>query len=358
MLSTSQLNTGVQGMTRPIPGGIVQLNNDPNYSIMGPVIAADLVQMHELWVKDEHDYVTIQLIEPDILVAPLFKRSNLLIKDSGIQPYTLIQPNEVTNWFWGRSELVDLIEPQALLSSWADDVKRLFGLQVDKVLAFIGETGIKDEMYAQFRAAGYMGLPQGSTIQDLTPKFPPEAMPMLKFLIDTINIIGRTPPVLQGQGEQGVRAGSHAETLVKTASPTLRDRALLVERQCATAGDLTLAIKEAKDESFYWTKADDPIKDVEDTKFLLADLPDDWQVTVDSHSASPIFSNENQQLIFALRKTGDVDGAYVIDNMPIPNKDAAKAALREREKKQAEMFQQHPELLQAVLHKQFTGGHK
>lgn len=358
VLSTSQLNTGVQGMTRPIPGGIVQLNNDPNYSIMGPVIAADLVQMHELWVKDEHDYVTIQVIEPDILISPLFKKSNLLIKDSGIQPYTLIQPNEVTNWFWGRSELVDLIEPQALLSTWADDVKRLFGLQVDKVLAFIGETGLKDEMYAQFRAAGYTSLPPGSSVQDLTPKFPPEAMPMLKFLIDTINIIGRTPPVLQGQGEQGVRAGSHAETLVKTASPTLRDRALLVERQCATAADLTLAIKEAKDETFYWTKSDDPIKDVEETKFLLAELPDDWQVNVDSHTASPIFSNENQQLIFALRKTGDVDGEYVIDNMPIPHKDVAKARLREKEKKQAEMFKQHPELLEAALHKQVTGGHK
>src|SRR5207237_8917133 len=49
VLSTSQINTGVQSMTRPVPGGIVQLNNDPNYRLMGPVIAADVVQMHELW---------------------------------------------------------------------------------------------------------------------------------------------------------------------------------------------------------------------------------------------------------------------------------------------------------------------
>ena len=158
VLSTSQLQTGVQGMTRPIPGGIVQLNNDPNYAIMGPVIAAPTVKMHELWIKGEEDYITYQLIEPDILIAPRYKRANLL----GVpqqQPYRIIQPNPVTNWIWGRSLLVDLIEPQMWLSSQLDDCRRLLGVQVDKVLAFIGEGGITDETYGQFRGAGYMNMP-------------------------------------------------------------------------------------------------------------------------------------------------------------------------------------------------------
>ena len=76
MLSTSQLNTGINSATRPLPGGIVQIGNDPNYAIMGPQVSAPTV-VHELWVKDDDGYVTILMIEPDILVAPLFKMSNL-----------------------------------------------------------------------------------------------------------------------------------------------------------------------------------------------------------------------------------------------------------------------------------------
>lgn len=359
VLSTSQLNTGVQGATRPLPGGIVQLNNDPNFSIMGPVIAADTVQMHELWVKGEKDdYVTIQLIEPDILIAPLFKRSNLL----GVpkqQPYRLIQPNEVTNWFWGRSELTDLIEPQGLLSAYCDDAKRLMGLQVDKILAFIGQGGINDELYGQFRAAGFMSMEQGSSVSDLTPKFPAELLPMMKFVIEIINTQGGFPEIMQGKGEAGVRAGVHADTLLKTGSPSLRDRSLLVERQCANAADLTMQILEAKDPTRYWIKADDPLKDVEATAFLLSDLPDDWRVTVDSHSTSPIFASDTEQLIYQAAKMGFVDGEYALDNLPFPNKENAKLKLREKEAKQAQMFQEllkaNPAVGDKLLEKQFAG---
>lgn len=361
VLSTSQINTGVSGATRPLPGGIVQLNNDPNYAIMGPQVAAEVVQMHELWVKDATDYCTIQMIEPDVLIAPLYKKKNLLIDESHQQPYRIIQPNVVSGWLWGRSELVDLIEPQGLLSGWLDDFKRLFGLQIDKILAFSGDNTITDELYGQFRLAGYMHMGQSGKVEDLTPKMPPEMLPVLKWLIEMINILGGFPEIMQGRGEAGVRAGVHADTLLKTGSPTLRDRALLVERQCAVHADLWLQIKEAKDAQRYWTKAD-TIKDMEDTAFLLTDLPDDWRVTVDSHSSSPIFAHENQQLIFALRKTGDVDGEYAIDNLPLPNKEAAKASLREREKNKAQQFQQllkmNPEIAEKQIAKAMVGGRR
>lgn len=358
VLSTSQINTGVQGMTRPLPGGIVQLNNDPNYAIMGPQVAAEVVKVHELWVQDDNDYTTIIMIEPDIIIAPLYKKANLLVKDSRLQPYSLIQPNRVTNWFWGRSELIDLIEPQALLSTTLDDWKRLMGLQVDKIVAFMGDNGIDDERYAQFRGSGYMNLAPGSSVEDLTPKLPQEIVPYIKFLIEQINILGGFPPLMQGQGEAGVRATSHASTLLKTGSPTLRDRSLIVERQIAVAADLTLAVREAKDPTKYWTNGD-TVKDIEKSSFLLTDLPDDWRVTVDSHSSSPIFQDENTQLVMAAHKMQIVDGEYVIDNTQLPNKAAAKASLKERQRRMAEekqqLLQQYPEAAEKLIIKQLTG---
>ena len=359
VLSTSQLNTGISSSTRPLPGGIVQLGNDPNYAIMGPTVGAPTVKFHELWVKGEEGYVTIQIVEPDILVTR-FKLSNLLgIKDT--QPYRLIQPNPVSNWFWGRSELVDLIEPEGTLSQWVDDFKRLIGLQVDKLLAFKGDNTVLDEAYAQFRASGYMNLGIVGDVKDLTPQIPAELLPAIKFMIESINMLGSFPDIMQGKGESGVRAGVHANTLLKTASPTLRDRALLVERQCAVSCDLTASLMEAKEDRKFWTKAD-KLQDVEESSFILTDIPSDWRITVDSHSSSPIFADEAQQLIFALRKTGDVDGEYVIDNMPLPNKEGAKAALRERTKQKAEQTQallkQFPEAGEKIAVKQLTGARR
>lgn len=359
VLSASPLNTsGVEGTTAP--GGIVNVTANANFGSMGPVIAPATVTMHELWVKDKTDYVTIQVIDPDILLAPLHKKANLLGLE-GVNPYRLIQPNEVTNWFWGRSELVDLIEPQQLLATWSDDTKRLMGLQIDKILGITGDAGITDEIYAQMRVSGYMNLPNGADIKDITPKLPAELIPMLKFCIEMINTLGGFPEIMQGKGEPGVRAGSHADTLMKTASPSLRDRSLLVERQCAACGDLTLQLMAAKDDDRYWLKADKPLDDVENSSFLLAELPDDWRVIIDSHSSSPIFADENSQLIFQARKMGTVNDEYVLDNMPFPNREMAKVQLREKQANDAaqlkELLQINPELGEKVLQKK-VGLHK
>ena len=179
---------------------------------------------------------------------------------------------------------------------------------------------------------------------------------MLKFCIEIINTLGGFPEIMQGKGEPGVRAGVHASTLLKTASPSLRDRSLLVERQCATCADLTLQMMEAKDSELYWLKADEPIEDPQNTSFLLASMPPDWRVMIDSHSSSPIFADENSQLVFQALKMGVVTPDYVLDNMPFPNKEMAKVQLREKEKNKAEQMKQlmqaNPEVADKLLQKE------
>ena len=354
ILSTSTLNTGVGGSGAVRPGGIAQLNADPNYSVVGPSIAADMVKMHELWLWGANDYVTVQIIEPDILLAPRYKHSNLLISgdlETGLHPYTKIQPNEHHGWMWGRSELTDLIEPQLMLSTWASDTQRLYGLQIDKILAFSGFDGVSDEVYDQQRAAGYLSMPPGAQANDITPKFPEQALPMLDMIIRMFEMIGGFDNILSGRGESGVRAGVHANTMLKTASPRLRDRSLLVERQCAEAADLRLSLKQAKDARVYWT---DP-KNPEKTAFTLADLPDDRRVSVDSHSGSPIFSDDHAQMVMAGLKMGIVNGEYAIETLAFPNKDLAMRQFKEKEEKDAAMMQEllkrDPEALEKIMAK-------
>lgn len=361
LLSTSPLSTGDTGLTRMQPGGIVQLAADTGGGPPGTVLAAEMVKMYELWVKDADDYTTIQIIEPDILIAPRFKKSNLLFGGgikSMLHPYTLIQPNQAWGNVWGRSELEDLAAPQELLSIWTDDLKRLFGLQIDKILGFQGGDDIPEERYGQMRAAGFINAGMGSTITDLTPKMPPEGLQMLDFMIKIINMIGGFDNILSGQGEPGVRAGVHADTMMKTASPRLRDRSLLVERQCAAAGDLRLSLMEAKDGSHFWTDGSNEAA-IEKSKFILADLPEDRRVTVDSHSSSPIFADDHQQLIAFGVKAGFVDGHSAIDELPFPHKKKLQQRLKAKEeaaqKQLAELKAADPEAFAKLLEK--SGGH-
>ena len=360
VLSTSQINTGVQTAQRPVPGGIVQLNTDPNYVAIGPQVSAPMVRMHELWMWDRFDYTTIQIIEPDILIAPRFKRSNLLIQGDaheGLHPYTRICANDVHGYIWGRSEIVDLIGPQNWLSTTAMDIQRMLGLQIDKVLAFTGD-GVQDEMYDQFRAAGYLNLGQGGDVKDLTPKFPQEAIQMMDKIIQWMEMISGFDNILSGRGETGVRSGEQTNTLLKTAGPRLKDRSLLVERQYAGAGDLRLRVMQAKDGRSYWT---DP-KNIEGSSFFLDDLPDDARVHVDAHSTSPIFADDHQALIMNGLKLGLVDPVSAIESLPFNNRDVLLARHKAKEEQQAkqlaELQKSDPEAYAKVIEHQVSGGRR
>lgn len=364
VLSTSQINTsGVEANARIPPGGIVNLGNNPDYGMMYPEIQIDRVVMHELWVQDEKDYTTIQVIEPDILITPyhtggvVMKKSNLLIPgdtNSGVHPYTLIQPIPTAGYIWGRPAIADLIELQGLITRAADDADRLLGVQVDKIMGFSGVDGLTDERFDQMRGSGWYSAPQGSTMTDITPKFPAELIPLMGLYIDRFNQIGGFSDLLQGKGESGVRAGNHASTLLKTGSPRLRKLSLGIERQCAMAAETTLMLKTAKEGDRYWTKAD-TIEDVNKTSFLLTDLPDDRRVAVDSHSSSPIFQDDHKQEVAFGAKLGWIGAEDGIDYLSLPNREKLKLAYREREKARAaqlkELQAQDPEAYAKLMSK-------
>ena len=336
VLSTSVLNTDLQS-ARQQPGGVVQLSSDTSIGIVSPEVTLDLVPYHELYIKDDaiEDYVTVLLIEPDVLVSPRLVKKNMFAPQ--VQPYSLIQANREEGNFWGRSEIVDLSEPQELLSSVYDDAKRMMGLQVDKLLAFSGGEGITDEKYGEFRAAGFVDLGPGGSVQDLTPQIPPQMFEFMNIIRHTMDEVAGFNNILSGQGESGVRAGVHAETLTRMASPRMRDRALLVERQCAAAADKTLSLLAVKTDHVYHTE--------DNNQFLLHDLPPDRRVTVDSHSTSPIFAEDHKDLIGFGLKAGFLGGDSAIELLPFPQKDLLKLRYKAMQEAKQRMIQEHPEVL-------------
>lgn len=349
---------------RPLGGGVVGINSNSAFSGLRADIAAPSVLFHEIWVWDELDYTTIQLIQGpaggggDILIAPRMKKSNLLVggnQNSGLHPYTMIQPNSVDANIWGRSELHDLYELQDWASVTADDIKRLAGLQVDKILAFSGD-GLTDEQYGNMRNAGYANLGPSGSVNDLTPDFNGTVVALLDKIIQLVEKLSGFDNLLSGTGEPGVRSQAQASPMMKTAGARLKDRSLEVEEQCADAADLRLSLMEYKDGRAYWT---DPEK-IDETSFLISDLPDDRRVVVDGHTTSPIFADEHTNLIIGGVKMGLVDRVSAIEMLPFQNKDTLISRIREAEQKQAKQLEElkksDPEGYQKAVEKALAGG--
>lgn len=314
-----------------MPGGWIQTTGGPAYPPMMPQTNIELFPRHELWVWNDEisDYTTFVYFEPDILVSPRYKPTNLFIP--GHTGYTLIQPNFVPEYFYGYSEIRDLMRLQSWLTEHLGDIRRVMGVQFDKLIAIAGE-GIQDEQFASMKAAGVLNLGMGGSVTDLTPQMPQAALPLVGEILHLMDRISGFPGVMSGEGQPGVRAGVHADTLMKTGSTRLRDRSLLVERQCGMAGDETLALCQAKDDSVWWVREDD-----ENTHFLLAQLPSDRRVVVDSHSSSPIYQDDHVQLVAWGVKSGILDPVSAIEMLPFQNKDLLIERVREMQKqKQAQ----------------------
>jgi hypothetical protein len=197
------------------------------------------------------------------------------------------------------------------------------------------------------KQAGYYSMDSGSEIKDITPELPKEAFAEITEIIQFMDEVSGFHNILSGQGEPGVRAGNHAQMLLRTASPRLRDRALLVERQCADLGDKAFQFMATVEAKTYWT-ADGK------SEFYLSQLPEDYRIMVDSHSSSPIYEEDHQQLAAFLAKAQVVDGESLLDLLSVPRRDLLKERYREMQKKKEAFMQQHPELLTKMA----GGGHK
>ncbi len=316
------------------PGGWIQTSGGPAYPPTHPQTDIDLFPRHEIWVRNDEasDYTTFVYFEPDILVSPLYKPTNLFVP--GHTGYSLIQPNFTPEYFYGYSEIRDLMRLQAWLTEHLGDIRRIMGKQFDKLLAIIGE-GIQDEAYASMQETGILNLGMGGSVTDLTPRLPEQAMPIIGEILYLMDRISGFPGVMSGEGQSGVRAGVHADTLMKTGSTRLRDRSLLVERQCGIAGDVTLSLCQVKDDSIWWVREED-----ESTYFTLNQLPGDRRVVVDSHSSSPIYQDDHVQLVAWAVKANIIDPVSAIEMLPFQNKDLLIERAREMQRQKQEQIEE------------------
>lgn len=313
------------GMSQVFGGPVPQLAAD---------VKSDLILLNELWVMDDEreDWTTIQYIDPDIVIEGELRRRNMCgIK--GETPFTQVNCNQTEGYFWGRSELAPLVLLQDTLNRRMMEVDRISRLRAKPPQFITGATITEDQKVAMSTPGGFVSTSMpNATAKSVAPELPPELFEQISQIINFYDDIGGFEAITKGQGESGVRSQAHAETLVRTATPRLRDRALQVERQCGDVADFCLKLLQNKIAREF--TSDDG------QKFLLDQLPEGLRVSVDSHSSSPAFSNEAKQTALELFKTGAITAEdYIMLTHP-PGEDILMQKAKERAKGQAEEHKQ------------------
>jgi hypothetical protein len=271
----------------------------------------------ELWIKDRErdgDYTTIQCIyghEPIITEGDVTRRN--LSRVPGRQPFVKVQGQQTPGYFWGRTMMADVQMLQDVLNKRLRDLKVMWDRNVAAPQIFSGFTSITEEQYYKIISeGGFLNDPNpNAKASKLVDPPPQNYLEELQFLFQLFDEASGFSPIMSGSGEPGVRAGVHAQTLVRTSSPRLIDQAARIERQLAESGYLSLRIMQEMDAHIY-TTGDSK------TDFLLGEMPPDFQVQVDSHSASPAFAEDNRQLAIALARAGAVDAEDLIHMLHPP----------------------------------------
>jgi len=333
---------GVTPVAQDSPSGSTgQVSMSPSTQTdLAPDLMVNLMRVDELWVVDDRreDYTTIQIVEGEFILEGRYIHRNLTgVK--GLHPFSKICPDPVSGYFWGRSEVGRVKLLQDLLTEAMMDIRRLMKLRVKPPKAFIGFQGLTSQKMRALRAPGGFIQEQtpGAKIEDLSPTIPQELFREVMELSSMFDEVGGFKPIMQGQGESGVRANAHAKTLMRTASPKLRERALRVERDAETSAHITFKLMQAKDARVFVGEKKE--------KFLLAQMPEDYCVEVDSHSSSPAFIDDARELGVTLKKLGAVDNADFIRMMRPPSEDSLIAAEEKRQAAKAQLIKDHPELL-------------
>lgn len=295
----------------------------------------------ELWVKDLNrngDYTTLQVIYgPEPIILEGVDTPKNLSGVPGHHPFVMVQANLTPGYFWGRSVIADVQMLQDVISKRLRDLKVMWDRNAAAPYSFAGFNSITEEQYYKLISeGGFISDPNpNAKAQKLTEPPPSGYLEELEFLWKMFDEAGGFSPIMTGQGEPSVRAGVHAQTLVRTSSPGLIDPATRVERQLADSGYLAVRIMANNDPRIYSTESG---MDFEIQSFLGAH--ENFQVEVDSHSASPAFAEDSRQVAIALARAQAIGAEDLIEMLNPPNAQLLLAHLRERKAAQAKAQQQ------------------
>lgn len=322
-------NAVTTGSTNRNSGAVLFNTAMPTF---GPEVLAEMIELTEIWVfdGDKADWVTFLTVDQHIIEGRYRHRNLSGVKgETGI---TQICPHPVEGYFWGRPEIARVTKLQDEFNGRMHAYNRVAKMRANPARMFTG-MNITDSKYKAANTPGgsLSDSNPGGKMQSLAPEMPTEQEFMMKQVDQYFDAAAGFTAAMKGQGDSGVRSDDHASTLLRTGSARLRDKAINIERQYADVGDFRLKLLMAKTATNYKTE-----KGVE---FRLGDLPGDWNISVDSHSSSPMFAEDNKQLALQLKKLGVIDATTTVRLLHPPMEDEIVDSIKKAEEQQQQLME-------------------
>lgn len=305
----------------------VPLNAQVDYL---PKVAAELIEMQELWVWDtkEKDYRVVTRACNDVTI---YDRKNFFL--AGELPFVQICANPMYSYFWGMSEVAGLVGLQRWRNERTLQVKELLDKNVNPPTALTGWMGLIDEKNFALNRSG--GVLTTDGMQAKAEKFKPEIPQDIWAVIHEIDGMfaerSGLQNVMMGKGESGVRSGRQTSELARLGSARIKKRALIVEDALEKIATLYLKLMQKHDTNDYQQDDGKP--------FILNQFSDDCVVKVDSHSNSPLFVEDHKNMAAELFEAKAIDRESLLEMVDPPMKDLLLRKLKliqAAEKKAAE----------------------
>jgi hypothetical protein len=343
--------TNSSGMPPISPGGTIRGNssaiNDGQVDYT-PVMAVDVIEMTELWLWDDDlaDYRVVTRAEDAITIydrqnffLPSVKDADGKVTQRGDHPFIKVCPQPMNGYFWGSSEVAQLVGLQQWRNERVNQIRDLLAKQVNPPTVLFGMFGAVDELDFALNKAGGV-LPSQDQMGKVQREKPDVPMDLWKDIdnIDTMfNEASGLQNLLQGKGESGVRSGRQTSELARLGSARIKKRALIIEDNLSALATKYFKVMRKYGSDRLTTQ---PVMGGKSMPFILAQMPHDTQIQVDAHSNSPIFVEDNRALYFDLFERKAIDRESLLEGVDPPKRVLLTRKLKTIELKEAEAAKQ------------------
>jgi hypothetical protein len=297
------------------PGGIGG-RGGPVYDYV-PRIDAELIDMCDLyvWNDETEDYQVFTRAAPDVVIYD--RPSSWLGHVRGVAPFTVVRTsNFMYDWFWGDSFVADLTWLQDWRTERILDVRQLLRKQFDPPMSIVGGTGIQEEKLLALRVAGgQVSFPVPTAkVQTHEPTMPQDVFMELQQIDAMFDDQAGIGHVLQGKGEAGVRSKGQVDIMARLSSARPKKRAMVLEACAEDAANQMLLLHQEHSEHRFVTQMDG-----QPVAFTAEQFTREYEVRIDSHSASPIFVEDRKHDAVTLREAHAIDRHSMLEMFNPPN---------------------------------------
>jgi hypothetical protein len=329
------------GMTT-VEGGMGSAGRGPAYDY-APKVEAELIDMVDLyvWSDEDDEYQLVTQAAPGVTIYD--RKASEVGHVKGVPPFTVIRAHQnLYDYFWNDSFVAKI----AWLQDWRTrrvlEINRILSRQADPPLSLTGMGGIAEEKAASFRAAGgLLSMPTPTGKAEFHPPDLPGDMfaevAQIDSMFDDQAGLGH---ILQGRGEAGVRSRGQADLMARLGSSRPKERAMAVEESAEDLARLILLTTQDHSEQRFSTK----LSDGRTLTFVAEQFTKDYEVKVDGHSSSPIFTEDTKHDAVTLLEAKAITRATFLKMFDPPDLQALLEDLKQIEKAEKEMMERQAQM--------------